>query len=104
MVQTSETSLERCVHCGARGARVTDSRPSKMGRFRTKVCDSCGKRWRTIELPVDVAAPLIHRTDVVRTAYVELARLEAVIKGLRTKLGRYGNERLSYRLEDEDSD
>ena len=44
-----------CPHCGGAKSYVKDSRTRRNGtaRWRWKVCESCGKKWSTIEIPLD---------------------------------------------------
>ena len=43
----------KCPNCGGEGFTVADSRPSKYGTRRKRVCHSCGYRMKTIEIPED---------------------------------------------------
>lgn len=41
----------RCPQCDREGFTVADSRPSKYGPRRRRVCGSCGYELKTIEVP-----------------------------------------------------
>lgn len=41
----------KCPQCGKDGFIVADSRPSRYGTRRKRVCHGCGYRMRTIEIP-----------------------------------------------------
>lgn len=50
----AELLADPCPHCLANGSRVVDSRPyvsNPAWRRRRRLCDACGERWTTLEVP-----------------------------------------------------
>ncbi len=68
---------EICPHCGASGqTRVLSSRAATVhgigGRRRTRLCQACGGRFSTVELPCDALERLLDRTaDRARAEFLK---------------------------------
>lgn len=44
--------ITRCAGCDRPDIVVIDSRPETLGRYRRKLCRSCGRRYSTLEVVV----------------------------------------------------
>ena len=66
----------KCPQCGRDGFIVTDSRPSKYGTRRKRVCHGCGYRMRTIEIP----------ENDMRSAYAVRKQCLVIMKEAFTKI------------------
>ena len=91
----SELFADPCPYCLANGSRVVDSRPylsNPAWRRRRRLCDACGERWTTLEVPFKLIADgLIGAADgpgirsllrEVATARSALDRFEELARGL----------------------
>lgn len=67
--------IDACPACGLGGVMVVNSRPTKVGRRRRRLCPSCRHRWSTQEIPVDLAVNLA-------AARKSLARIMAAKRAL----------------------
>lgn len=92
---TSDLLADPCPHCLANGSRVVDSRPyvsNPAWRRRRRICDACGRRWSTLEVPYQlIAEGLIGAADgpgirsllrEVAAARSALDRFEELAQGL----------------------
>lgn len=72
-----------CPDCG--GKTVTkDSRPRDNGTYRRLSCISCGKRFSTIEIPIDVLDQLTNTEQQVKLRINDILKTmaeRAIIKG-----------------------
>lgn len=47
--------MSACINCGSWSTKVVDSRKGAETGFtvRRRVCEACGARWRTLEVPAE---------------------------------------------------
>lgn len=56
-------ALDPCPACSAKACKVLESRLYPIGRQRTKTCLRCGHRWKTVEVPAEVARAIAKRKE-----------------------------------------
>lgn len=67
----------KCPACGSESSSVLRVRQDGELAHRARQCTQCGKRWATVEAPVEV-----HLTAAaIRERFAELARLVGPIPG-----------------------
>lgn len=50
--------IDRCAMCGG-DSKVIETRPSKIGIWRRRLCLTCGLRWSTYEVPKEIIKPTL---------------------------------------------
>lgn len=79
-------SSEFCPSCGSLDNKVTDTRPSAIGRRRRRRCQLCNMRWTTFEVPVELARDVAKARIALTLAIETMQKLRELLPDLGAEL------------------
>lgn len=59
-----ELSCDTCPNCSSTNNSVKDSRETKHGRRRRRLCNKCGHKWSTMEIRAQEAIRMLEKIEI----------------------------------------